>query len=298
MEFDLVLLLAAFGGGVLGAAVGALPAFVFTGFAVMAGVAAAMTGRPALLDAVAFGPVLGPHVAFGGGVGAAAYAAKRGLIDNGRDIGFSLMGLHRPDVLAAGGAFGVLGALLNGLWVALGMGPWTDTIALTVVVSAIVARVLFGSTGVFGKVADGSVQFRPTDEANWVRWQESPGQIAVIGAGVGLASGWGALTLGRGTGGDVIGFGIAAALLIFAVMGGKMPVIHHMALPAAAATLVSGSLLVGAVFGIVGGFLGELFARLFLIHGDTHIDPPAAAIAAAILAVRVGDPILSTLTLP
>lgn len=298
MEFDLVLLLAAFGGGVLGAAVGALPAFVFTGFAVLAGVAAAMTGRPALLDAIAFGPVLGPHVAFGGGVGAAAYAAKRGLIDNGRDIGSSLMGLHRPDVLAVGGVFGVAGSLLNSLWGAVGLGPWTDTIALTVVVSAVIARVAYGSTGVFGRVADGSVQFRPTDEANWVRWQESSGQIAVIGLGVGLASSWGALMLGPGTGGDVIGFGIAAALLIFAVIGGKMPVIHHIALPAAAATLASGSILLGGLFGIVGGFFGELFARLFLIHGDTHIDPPAAAIAATICLIRIGEPLLTALPLP
>ena len=298
MEIDVVLLLAAFGGGVLGAAVGALPAFVFTGFAVLAGVAAAAEGRTEILSDIAFGPVLGPHTSFGGGVGAAAYAARKGLIDNGRDIGLSLMGLHRPDVLAVGGAFGIVGALLNVAWIGMGLGAWTDTIALTVVVSAIIARLLFGATGVFGKVADGGVQFQPTDEANWVRWQESWGQIAMIGLGVGLASAWGAISLGGGTGGDVVGFGLAAALLIFAVIGGKMPVIHHVALPAAAATLVSGSLIVGAAFGVIGGFAGELFARLFLIHGDTHIDPPAAAIAAAICLLRLTEPLMAGVPLP
>jgi hypothetical protein len=29
---------------------------------------------------------------------------------------------------------------------------------------------------------------------------------------------------------------------------------------------------------LLAALLGELFSRLFLIHGDTHIDPPANAI--------------------
>ncbi|MGH3089646.1 MAG: hypothetical protein ACRDSJ_20360, partial [Rubrobacteraceae bacterium] len=36
--------------------------------------------------------------------------------------------------------------------------------------------------------------------------------------------------------------------------------------------------LLGGAAGIGGAFLGELFSRLFLIHGDTHVDPPAHAI--------------------
>ena len=39
MNLDWTTLLAALGGGALGAAFGALPAFIFTGFAVIAGVA-------------------------------------------------------------------------------------------------------------------------------------------------------------------------------------------------------------------------------------------------------------------
>ena len=38
------------------------------------------------------------------------------------------------------------------------------------------------------------------------------------------------------------------------------------------------AILVGAVAGILGALLGELSSRLFLIHGDTHLDPPAIAI--------------------
>jgi len=37
-------------------------------------------------------------------------------------------------------------------------------------------------------------------------------------------------------------------------------------------------MIAGAVAGIAGALLGEFFSRLFLIHGDTHVDPPANAI--------------------
>jgi hypothetical protein len=59
-----------------------------------------------------------------------------------------------------------------------------------------------------------------------------------------------------------------------------------MTLPASVAAvgiLVAGgsqivAILVGAVAGILGAPLGEFFSRLFQIHGDTHLDPPANAI--------------------
>jgi hypothetical protein len=38
------------------------------------------------------------------------------------------------------------------------------------------------------------------------------------------------------------------------------------------------AMIAGAVAGIAGALLGEFFSRLFLIHGDTHVDPPANAI--------------------
>ena len=71
-------LLASFGGGVFGAALGGLPIFVFTGLAVLLGAAAILGGSSFdFISNVAFGPVFGPHVAFCGGVAAVAYAAKR-----------------------------------------------------------------------------------------------------------------------------------------------------------------------------------------------------------------------------
>lgn len=289
MEFDFswATLAAAFGGGAFAAAIGTLPAFILTGFAVLAGVAAALNGGgTAILDHIAFGPFLGPHISFAGGVAALSYARRKGLVESARDITPPLMGLGRPDVLAVGGLFGSIGYLLERGFQAIGLGPWTDAVALTVVVSAILVRIAYGSTGVFGSLGKNARRFRPDDAACWVRWQEKPAQLLLIGLGAGIPSAYVALQLGAPAGG-VAGFGIAAASLIFAQIGGQTPVTHHIALPAAVAALATGSLAAGIVFGVIGAFAGELFARLFLIHGDTHIDPPAAAIAFSVLLIRV-----------
>ncbi len=282
MPIDWTALIAAFGGGLFAAAIGTLPSFVFTGLLVIAGVSvAAAGGGTDVLANVAFGPVFGPHIAFGGGAAASAYAYRRGLLPSGRDITVPLMGLERSDVLLVGGCFGMLGYLLNYAWLLAGLGSRTDTIALTVVISAMIARIVFGQTGLVSK------QFRPDGNAHWVRHQERPAQWACIGTGVGLLSAFIALEIGAHRGGDVLGFGIAAASLVFSQFGLKTPVTHHMALPAAAAALASGNLLVGAAFGLVGALAGEVFSRLFHQHGDTHVDPPAGGIAITIAVVRL-----------
>lgn len=282
MPLDWLTLLASFGGGLFAAAIGTLPAFVFTGLLVIVGVAvAASGGGTEILTQVAFGPVFGPHIAFGGGAAATAYAYRRGLVPSGRDITVPLMGLDRPDVLVVGGCFGALGYLLNSGWQAVGLGPHTDTIALTVVVSAVIARIAFGHSGLVGK------KFKPDEDSHWVRHQERPVQFATIGLGIGLLSSFMALALGAVAGGDVLGFGIASTSLLFAQFGLKSPVTHHMALPAAIAALASGDLLVGTAFGIAGACAGEGFSRVFHQHGDTHVDPPAAGIAITIAIIRL-----------
>jgi hypothetical protein len=48
------------------------------------------------------------------------------------------------------------------------------------------------------------------------------------------------------------------------------------------------AILVGTVAGILGALLGELFSRLFLIHGDTHLDPPANAIIVMSVVIVLG----------
>jgi hypothetical protein len=312
-------LIAAFAGGAFGAAIGALPAFCFTGFAVIAGEAAnaiTVTGAgegiavsaSGLTGSIGFGMVFGPHVAFAGGAAAAAYAAKQdgampaqedGGYHPAKDIAYALG--TRPDVLAVGGIFGIIGA--TGTLISGGLTmPWDD-IAIMVVISAALHRIAFGYPliGADGRdildmspfengeevAADGGSGevMRPAVEP-WLPHQYKWGNVAMIGLVAGLLGGYIAIQ----TGSPFLGFGISAASLTFLNLGvEKIPVTHHMTLPSSTAALAifggvpSGSnqviaILVAAVFGILGALVGELVQRIFYAHSDTHFDPPAAAI--------------------
>lgn len=84
--------------GVFGAAIGGQPAFIFTGFMVMIGVANSLAGGGFdFLGNVAFGPVFGPHISFAGGAAAVAAAGALSL------------GLGGGVALVAGAVGGVLG---------------------------------------------------------------------------------------------------------------------------------------------------------------------------------------------
>ena len=312
--------IAAFAGGCFGAAIGALPAFCFTGFAVIAGEAAnivGVEGAASITSNVGFGPVFGPHIAFAGGAAAAAYAAKKegamppqedGGYHPGKDIAYALG--TRPDVLAVGGVFGILGAVSNGLLGTLSPVGF-DTIAFTVFISALIHRVvfgysLFGSPGGSGYfdmtpfedgeevAADGGSEvMRPAVEP-WLPHQYKWGNVAFLGLVVGLLGGF----LVVSTNSMFLGFGISAATLIFLNLGvEKIPVTHHMALPgsAGAAAFVADptgtsqivALLFGGVFGIIGALAGEAGQRVFYAHGDTHVDPPAFGIFVATLLIGI-----------
>ncbi len=65
-----------------------------------------------------------------------------------------------------------------------------------------------------------------------------------------------------------------------------------MTIVAAYAAVTMGSILVGAIFGVVAGLIGEACSRLFLVHGDSHIYPPANAIWIGATIVFVGATLL------
>jgi hypothetical protein len=121
-------------------------------------------------------------------------------------------------------------------------------------------------------------RFRPDDSATWLPWQQDWQHVLVIGAGVGLVSAYLTGASGLQAGRETLGFAISTVSLVFLVMGNKIPVTHHISLTAALAVMHGGSVIAGAVFGILGALLGEAASRGMLIHGDTHIDPPAVAI--------------------
>lgn len=311
-------LLASLAGGFVGAAIGGNFAFVLTGFNVLVawGLFAGV-GTTIGFDYLAFGPFAGPYVMFAGGVAAAAYAWKKGYLESAKDINSPLAGLGKLDVLLVGALFGMFGYLFQ---IGVSYIPWfgkhTDSVALTVVVSALIARVLFGSktgsgsilnpekynnaSGFMGKIA-------PTPESQWLPWQEKFGYLVGLGGFFGAFAAGASIMLGHyipGAAGlaNSFPFAISAIIILFLIMGFNMPVQHHitnigglagvMFLPVIAGanfdwngtwgsgdwTKAAIAILVGALFGILSGWLCEFFARVWYDRGTTHVDPPASAI--------------------
>jgi hypothetical protein len=296
MTFDVLTLLLAAGGGFFAAAIGALHAFIFTGFMGVAGIGIAAAGAGTnFLTFVAFGPVFGPHIAFAGGVAATAYAAIRDKDVGGKDIALPLVSIERPDVLAVGAAFGMFGYVVQfGISKIPWFGTHTDSIALTVIISAFVVRLAFGRSSIFGHLPEGAGwgRFAPRDGAAWVRWHEKFVPNTVLGIFAGLLAAGVSLKLAEyfpeiASVANLLFFSLSAMSLLFLSLGLSFPVTHHITIIAGLGALtflpiVGGNLiaatLIGAVFGMLSAWCGELFARLWHDHGNTHIDPPAAAI--------------------
>jgi MFS family permease len=330
-------LVAAFAGGLIGASLGALPSFTIAGVVIVVGEAATIVGRSVasaseavdpslpivatgLTGSIGLGPLLGPHVAFAGGIAAAAFAAQQGYLDGAGDyhpakaIDHSLGA--RPDVLLVGGAFGVLGyavATISGSVLQLPLDP----IALAIVVSGFVHRLAFGyplvgtpSAGWLNMQPYFDGEHRPDSDRPAVEpflpYQSEWLHNLVLGAGVGC---FGAYIAYR-TGSPFLAFGLSITTFVFVIIdAGDPPVTLHMALPSSIAALslvpaeyalsemtpaliqsvvsFPAALAIGAVFGALAGVLGEFFARTCYAHGDTHLDPPAAAIVATTLLIGV-----------
>jgi len=312
MEF-LFMLIAALGGGFFGAAIGANFAFVMVGFSLLAAVGSAVAGAPEMSDMmfnyVSFGPFMGPHVAFAGGVAAAAYAARRGYSDSGKDIVLPLARLGKPDVLLVGALFGGIGYALQQ---AIHLIPWfgnhTDSVALSIIISAFAVRLIFGDGSLLNldKCNPSGPRFAPHGDSSWLRYQEKPGQMLTIGAFAGILAAGVSVVLSTSFpavaafgNANTLPFAISAITICLLNMGYNVPVTHHMTNIGGLAAIVFypylagaasiseagwvpeaavGALIVGAVFGVLAAFLGEWMARFFLARGTTHVDPPAFAI--------------------
>ena len=280
-EFDWTLLILAFCGGVFGAAVGALPSFVLCGIgALLGGLYGMSTGSDTnLVDMwVTWGPLVGPQTAFGGGAVAAIYAKRRGLIENGRDICTPLMGINAPDVLLVGGVFGMVGALLTlacSKLPTIGELASNNAIATAIVLTMVLGRLLFGQTGLFGKVAEGTNRWEGSDAGCWVTWQHDWPQILIIACAVGLPASHLALTVPAS---GLIIFGLGCVIFTFMIFGAKVPVFHNIALASLLAVGATQNLWWGLAMAILVAFLCELSAMLFCAHGDSHIDPPTVSL--------------------
>ena len=327
--FAVELLIAAFAGGIVGAALGGLPSFTLAGIVIVVGEAATVVGRSVagateavdpslpmiatgLTGSIGLGPLLGPHVAFAGGVAATAFAADRGYMPDDAEYhpakSIDLTLGSDPDVLIVGGLFGMLGYVVATISGAV-LGLPLDPVAFAIVVSAFVHRAAFGYDLV-GTPANGWLDMSPYYRGETLSGSDRPLvepflpyqsawlNNAVLGLGVGLFSGY----IAYRTASPFLAFGLAITMFAFVIIGnGSPPITLHMALPAsiAALALVPAeygleemtpalvaaevsfplALLLGGVFGAIAGVAGEFFARTLYAHADTHLDPPAAAIA-------------------
>lgn len=293
---DFTALIGAFGGGVLAAAIGGVPAFIFTGLTVIAAVMGGAAGAPAI-GALSFGSVFGPHVAFGGAVAGAAYAKSKNLLEAGADVVTPLFKTGDASVLCVGGVFGIIGFLIQHLLGPLlggsvfGNAGWTDTVGMTVVVSGILSRLIFTKSGITGKY-EGSEPRKYFPEGKRLSF------LIVFGIGVGVCFGGLAAVFGNaGLAGDAfaaylfantasIAFGIAAAMLMFACAGLPFEGYHHVAITSAATAIAVfsstmspiGAIVGAAVMGAIAAVWGEVAGLIFNSYADSHIDPPAVTI--------------------
>ncbi|TCK88033.1 hypothetical protein EDC19_2680 [Natranaerovirga hydrolytica] len=284
---DIFALIAAFGGGMLGAILGGLPAFILIGvFATIGGLMGMAGITEHAIGTFAFGSFLGPHIAFASGVAAAAYAAnKRKVLENGKDILTPLNGTSDYSVLCVGGIFGVFGFLLQHLYGNI-LNLSTDIPALAVFTMAIVTRFAFGNTGLFGK-------YQGTEPRVWFSKGQKMLYNIVLGGGIGIVisgvaislinSGASAQTLAMY---PIVCFGFSAIHLIFVQMGFPSPSTHHITLTSASAAVLSGNIFVGIITAILCTLLGDLASNVFNEHGDTHFDPPAATIFIAMFVIN------------
>lgn len=295
---DLISFLAAFGGGVIGAYMGALPAFIMTGFMALSGsiITAAGLAGDVSVGQWAFGSFVGPHIAFAGAVAATAYAGSKKYIDNGANILAAMYGMGHWDVLAVGGIFGLLGYVVKyvvSLLPAFGAGgiAQTDFPGTTVVVLGLIARFAFGKKGLCG-------EYTGTEPRTYTGGTQNMLNVAMLGAGIGAFVGFGGAVFWEycsanyGAGAHdilqifpIMIFAFAAITLLFTQMGFACPATHHIFLPTGWAAVAAAEFIgpiaggvVGIIFGIATAVVGELFGRTCNSYVDTHIDPPAFTI--------------------
>lgn len=325
-----LLLIAALAGGALGAALGALPAFVFTGFVVFLGeglnvLQSQVSSLPSVpkgelavgvTGVIGFGAVTGPHIAFAGGVAASAYVGQKypEMNPSGWDyhLGKNITEAYgtKPDILAVGAIFGVLGMLINQL--SSGIGLPTDGIALSVFLTAMIARLVFGYPLIGKPAGDGYLDMGPFEreelrdqgddvhEGNagrlavepWLPHQYKWAGVTAIGLVGGVLGGY----IWLKTGSIFLGYAISAMSLLFLNLGvEKIPVTHHITLLGSVGAVLAmpmfGSpvvaIVAAGVVGALSGLVGEASQRIFYSHSGTHVDPPAMAIAFMMLLIGV-----------
>jgi hypothetical protein len=210
------------------------------------------------------------------------------------------------DVYLVGGAFALFGHAVINILVKIPIVNKFDCIALTVVISALVARLIFHKgEPPWGRKDSIKECGYLGYSCQWIPWMNVPSRQIVFGFGVGIFS----ATLAMWSKGVlapmveagtvpalsaflvsiIMSWSIAAFSLIALQLGTlsveaqgeiqKVPVWHCQSILAAIAYMHFGSLLLAGLVGIGAIFLQDIGARLLWNHGSNHCDPPAIGIA-------------------
>lgn len=184
----------------------------------------------------------------------------------GADATVPLFKTNDPMVLLIGGIFGALGYLTHLLFESV-WGLPLDTVALTVATFAIICRLLFGTSGLFGVFPATEKRFHFTGKLLTFN--------AIWGFGLAVVVAYICILLEI----DTVGFAISATSLIFLYFGLQFPVSHHVSMVAGFAALAFGNVLVAGLFGVLAVITGEYITRIANSYVDTHVDMPAIVIA-------------------
>lgn len=293
-------------GGCLGAALSALGGFLLLGLLGVLGFLYLLVASSDVWIAAVTGSVLlNPSVCFLGGVVAAAYARKRGLIQCGKDIGRPFISYGRFDILAVGGCAGVAGYLLTRGAATL-LGNTVDTIALAVFLIPLLLKYSWRMTKT--NDCEAASHAVPSPYRFFEKFSRPRGKAVV--------------SLVAGSSASLITFGLFlvsetrpyAGLLMFFVsalclfplfMGVPIPATHHFSGPAGATAVVWLSshgntpagwglalvMLWGVAAAQIGLLAGDLMEKRFFTEGDIHVDPPAMGILVATAIMLGGIPL-------
>jgi len=307
-------LMMVFGGGIIGAAFGALWAVILCALIVFAGCLVVLAGgSDFMLLQVGLGPIFGPHVGgFGAGLYAAAYAAgvkKNHPNGAAKDILSPLLDTSW-DVLLVGGLFSLVAHALVQVEGKIPIINQTDMLACNLLILGIIARMLFLKEGPFGSqesIKKHGLLGTDNHALSWAPWQSPFSKLITLAIGVGALSvglAYGTKTMcdplvAAGKISAVAGFvvpliigwavGIINLIALMCATGSiqKVPLMHCQAIISALVFLLSGSVVVGVIAAVVAALVQELCARLFYNHASTHIDPPATAICFCTLAANL-----------
>lgn len=257
--------------GIVGGIFGGTQVFIVTGFAGLFIYALKAAGiESSFLTDTLLNTVFLPAVIFNAASVSTAFAAKRGYEIEGWDVTHSLLFTHDPVVMLMAGFGGLAGYLVFAAAVALGVPA--DQGSCSVILIGVLTRLLLGNGHWTNPEA--TAYYQREGVRYWVF--QLINAIAICGVT--------AIVLSHvDPSYYTIGFSVSAALILlstFDLQHKTYPTTHHETLVVGYAMAATGGNVVFAtIFGIIANLIYLLFARYFNENCDTHIDPPAVAIA-------------------